>query len=92
MSYQNRPGSGALFSNNRKDKDTHPDYRGDVCLPDGTVMSIAGWLKSGRDGRKFISLKIEEPRDKKTDDFRSRDAAGVSRNDRDDPFSDEVPF
>ena len=92
MTYQNRPGSGALFSNNRKEKDSHPDYRGDICLPDGTVFKLAGWLKQGKDGRKFLSLKVDEPREQ-TDSFRGGDTRSVPRNDSHDPFDDsDVPF
>jgi hypothetical protein len=58
MSYTPKPGSGALFRNDKK-KDTHPDYKGSVCLPDGSTMQLAGWVKTGASG-KYLSLTISQ--------------------------------
>lgn len=99
MAYEPRPGDFSLFRNDRKERDTHPDYAGSGVLPDGTEAWINAWLKETRDGKKFfsISIKPKEPR-KAQDDFRSRERTGgggsgdLAGSDRDDPFGDEIPF
>lgn len=46
--------SGALFKNDRKEKETQPDYRGDVKI-DGQEYWLSAWIKEGKAG-KFFSL------------------------------------
>jgi hypothetical protein len=57
MSYQAKPGTGALFKNERKAKDAQPDYKGSLTLPDGTTMQLGGWITQGANG-KYLSLKV----------------------------------
>ena len=47
---------GVLFKNDRKEKDTHPDYKGS-CEIDGQEMWISAWIKEGARG-KFMSLSF----------------------------------
>jgi len=47
--------SGALFKNDRKEKETQPDYRGDVKI-DGQEYWLSAWIKEGKSGKKFFSL------------------------------------
>ena len=53
-----RPGHGVLFKNGRKRNDTHPDYKGSICLADGSTVQIAGWVTQGKTG-KYLALKAE---------------------------------
>lgn len=46
--------SGILFKNNRKEKDSHPDYTGTATI-DGTEYWMSAWLKDGQKGR-FMSF------------------------------------
>lgn len=57
MSYDNRQ-RGVLFKNNKKSKDTHPDYQGNVNI-DGVEYDLAGWKKEPKNGGDtFLSLKV----------------------------------
>lgn len=67
MAYEPRPGTGSLFQNDRKEKDTHPDYKGDFVTDSGEVIRFAGWKKQTRDGKPFLSLKQDRPRDDRAD-------------------------
>ena len=55
--------SGALFRNDRKEKPSHADYRGDLTI-DGRKYWLNGWIKETKDGKKYLSLSAkpaEEP-------------------------------
>lgn len=57
MAYEHREGQGSLFKN-KKEKETHPDYRGDAMV-NGALVEIAAWIKEGKNGGKFMSLSIK---------------------------------
>ena len=61
MSYQNKPGSGVAFKN-EKTKETQPDYKGTFNF-DGKECEIAMWVKEGKKG-KFFSLAVKEKQEK----------------------------
>ena len=57
----------SLFKNDRKEKDTHPDYSGTLNV-DGREFWISAWLKDGAKGKFFSgSIKPKEPAQKLTD-------------------------
>ena len=62
MAYEHREGQGSLFRNEKRDKDTQPQARGDALIG-GVLYKISAWTKDGARG-KFQSLKFEvqEPR------------------------------
>lgn len=54
---------GVLFKNDRKEKDTHPDYKGS-CEINGEEMWMSAWLKNGKNGT-FMSFSFtpkEQPK------------------------------
>lgn len=61
MAFEHKPGQFTLFKNDRKEQDTHADYRGEGLLPDGTPVWVNAWLKQGSKG-KFMSCSIK-PKD-----------------------------
>lgn len=58
MTFQHKPGHGALFKNDKKSKDIQPDYKGSICLTDGSTVQIAGWVTEGKNG-KYLALKAQ---------------------------------
>lgn len=56
MSYDNT-NRGTLFKNDRKEKDTHADYRGSINV-NGVDHWLDAWIKQGKNG-KFMSLSIK---------------------------------
>ena len=52
--------SGAIFKNDYKQKDTHPDYTGKIVV-DGVAKDIALWYNPEREGKKaYFSVKISD--------------------------------
>lgn len=46
---------------NKKEKDTHPDYKLSAKIGDEYVEIGAGWIKKGNSGAEFISFKLKDP-------------------------------
>lgn len=49
---------GALFKNDKKESEKHPDYKGQ-CEVDGVEYWISAWLKKSKAGQTFMSLSFE---------------------------------
>ena len=60
MAYETKDNTGSLWKNDRKEKDTHPDYTGSVRI-NGHDMWISAWLKESN-GKRFMSLAFK-PKD-----------------------------
>jgi len=59
----NKDNSGALFKEEEKKSDKHPDYKGN-CLVNGKQMYIAAWINTSQGGKKYMSLSFSEPTQK----------------------------
>ena len=66
MAYEHKPGSLSLFKNDKKEKDSHPDYKGDGLDLEGNAVWVSAWMKEGKNG-KFMSLsmKMKDKQEKK---------------------------
>ena len=62
MAFEQRDNSGALFKNERKERDNHPDYTGNAMI-DGREYWISAWVKDGAKG-KFFSFAFKAKDDK----------------------------
>ena len=49
---------GALFKNERKEKETQPDYTGSLNVG-GVEFFLDAWLKTAESGRKFMSVSVK---------------------------------
>ena len=86
------PPGGALFTNQRKTSDKHPDYRGNLEISVDLLkilveqhkgqekinMDLVGWKKTSKSGATFLSLKAEKP-------YKKEEQTSA-------PVSDDVPF
>ena len=57
---ETRINTGAIFKNDNKKADNHPDYKGKVNV-NGKEMEIALWMKTSAKGVKFMSVSFSEP-------------------------------
>ena len=64
MSYEQKDNSGALFKNDKKEKESQPDYRG-PCMVNGQEMEMSAWLKKSKNNTNYMSIAFKEPWEKK---------------------------
>jgi hypothetical protein len=67
MAYTPKAGQMSLFKNDRKEKDSHPDYKGDGMDLEGNPVWISAWVKEGAKG-KFFSISIQPKQQKAAQD------------------------
>ena len=48
---------GALFRNQKKSTEKHPEYNGSINV-NGVDYWISGWLKESQQGTKYMSLSV----------------------------------
>lgn len=74
MAFEQKPNNGALFNNDKKNAQNHPDKRGDIHL-DRTFLlnlmaknseplikvALSGWEKVSAAGKPYLSLSASEP-------------------------------
>ena len=73
--------SGTFFVNDRKAKETHPDYSGKINV-EGKEYYLKGWKKTAKSGVNFLSLAVNP-----VDGAKSSAPKAASA-----PVNDETPF
>ena len=53
--YEQKDNSGALFKNDKKETDSHPDYKGEAMV-DGNDYWVSGWINTSKAGNKYMKL------------------------------------
>ena len=91
MAYETKPNTGSLFRNDKKEADTHPDYKGSGLI-NGVDHWLDAWINTSTAGVKYMSLKFK-PKDAQ----RSSPGADVTygsgnRQPAASDLDDDVPF
>lgn len=102
MAFEQRDMTGALFINDKRENERHPNAKGNALI-NGVEYWVSAWTKTDRNGNKFQSLAFEEKGDRarsaERDRADARDRArtpdgsrGHADNSLADELDDEVPF
>jgi hypothetical protein len=86
MAYEARDNTGSLFKNDRKESDTHPDYKGSALL-NGVDHWLDAWINTDRNGNKYMSLKFK-PKEARQNGDAPRQPVAAPYND----LEDDIPF
>ena len=79
---EQRDNSGVLFANDKREKESHPNYKGNIRV-DGKDYWISGWIKEGKNG-KFMGLAVS-PKEEQAQP-QSKPKAKIEDMDSDIPF------
>ena len=55
--YQQKDNSGALFKNDKKETDSHPDYKGSAMI-EGTEYWFSAWINESKTGTKYMKTSF----------------------------------
>lgn len=59
MAYEMKPNSGSLFKNDKKETESHPDYKGSALIDGLGECWLDAWINTSNSGAKYMSLKIK---------------------------------
>jgi uncharacterized protein (DUF736 family) len=86
MTYQQKDNTGSLFKNDRKEAETHADYRGSALL-NGVEHWVDAWINTSNSGAKYMSLKFKPKNADQTGSYaRTEPAPAGFDDDSDTPF------
>lgn len=97
MAYEKKDGDGVLFKNDRKEKDTHADYRGNILI-NGQEYWLNAWIKEGAKGKFFsLSAKPKQPKAQPSTEeyvpkYGPSGTFGNNAEDMDYDPGDDIPF
>ena len=87
MAYDNT-NSGALFKNDDKTNERHPDYKGSLNVG-GVEYWLSSWLKTSKAGAKYMSVSVTPKNENNT---RSPPKSAAKPSVQEDHFGDDIPF
>jgi uncharacterized protein (DUF736 family) len=91
MAYEQRPNTGSLFKNDKKETDTHPDYKGSALIDGLGECWLDAWINESSSGTKYMSLKIKPKEARGSTGYGQRETQQALAPTQAD-LDDEVPF
>lgn len=93
MAYEQKPNTGSLFKNDKKEADTHPDYKGSGLIEGVGEVWLDAWINTSNNGTKYMSLKFKPKNADQRGSYAKQEPArggGYGEPGRD--LDDDVPF
>lgn len=78
---------GALFLNDKKEKDTHPNLKGSAII-NGVEYWLSAWNNTSKEGKKYISLAFNE----KENQSKKPELSNIEKNFQEDQINDDLDF
>ena len=88
MDQNKKDNSGALFINDRKEKETHPDLKGSPLI-NGVEYWISSWDNESKAGKSYLSLSFTE-KEKQPQDPQSNKPTGISARFQEDAIKQQT--
>jgi uncharacterized protein (DUF736 family) len=88
MAYEMKPNTGSLFKNDKKETDSHPDYKGSALIDGLGECWLDAWVNTANNGSKYMSVKIK-PKDA---NGAAKVMPAVGSYTADDDDSEDIPF
>lgn len=99
MAYEQKDNSGALFVNDKREKDSHPTHKGDAKI-DGKMYWVSAWEKQTKNGTQMFSISFKEKEpfvknamEKAKSAVKQNNTIAMMENAQEDPdLDDSIPF
>lgn len=86
MAYEQKENSGSLFSNDKREKESHPNAKGSALIG-GVEYWVSAWTKTTKDGKKWQSLAFQ-PKEERAQEPRRGGSSKVGGG----SIEDDLPF
>jgi len=95
MAEYDNTNSGALFKNDKKESDRHPDMRGSINF-NGQDCWLSAWKKVSKNGQPYLSLSVtpkdDQPKQRSYGGGQDRNAPRPNTQPHEDHDDDDIPF
>jgi hypothetical protein len=78
--YTHKDNTGSAFTNNYKQNERHPDYKGS-CVVRGETFEVALWERKTAKGDTYYSIKFSEPYKGNSENKHTKKTAGTFNED-----------
>jgi len=85
--YEQKDNSGAMFVNDKKESETHPDRKGSAMIG-GVDYWVSGWLNESAKGAKYLSLKFKPKEEAHSQGVKQV----VNKVQKQELLEDDIPF
>lgn len=85
MAFEMQNMKGSLFDNDKKGKESAPDFKGSIKI-DNKEFWISGWKNKSQAGADYISLSVQEKTDAPKEEIKTEPKSDEPKLDDDIPF------